>query len=551
MAPQEIPMAAQASSRFTLSGNVVDVVSARIYPATIHVRQGRIGKIVRDQGPYGTFITPGLVDAHVHVESSMLTPCEFARTAMTHGTLAAVCDPHEIANVLGMEGIEYMLRDAGASPFIFAFGAPSCVPATPFETSGAVIDHRAIEQLLDAKGITHLSEVMNYPAVISRDPEIMARIEAARHRGKPVDGHAPGLKGDELRRYASAGISTDHEATCLEEALEKIAAGMKILIREGSAARDFDSLSSLMDREPGMCMLCTDDLHPDDLVKGHIDRLVRRAVAQGLDPLHVLRCASLNPVLHYGLPMGLLREGDPADFLVVDSLKDFRVLKAFLRGKPVAVHGQSCLEGRTPERINAFRALPKRTDDFAIRPAAGLAHIIEARDGSLVTGRSREVPRRSGDLGMSDPDRDIIKITVVNRYADAPPAMGFIRGFGLKEGAIASTVAHDSHNIIAVGVSDKDLCAAVNTVIESRGGLAVVQGGSREVMALPVAGLMSDALAADAAALFSRLQRRVRELGSPMQAPFITLSFMALLVIPSLKMSDKGLFDGDRFTFLR
>jgi adenine deaminase len=540
----------ERASRLTLSGNIVDVISSKIYPGTVHVQGGRIVEITPGGGPYGTFITPGLVDAHVHIESSMLTPCEFARTAVTHGTLAAVCDPHEIANVLGVEGIEYMLRDAGKSPFRFAFGVPSCVPATPFETSGSAIGHREIWELLGRDGITHLSEVMNYPAVLSRDAEIMARIDAAVSRGKPVDGHAPGLRGEALGRYVSAGISTDHEATDLGEAIEKIGAGMKILIREGSAARDFDSLSPLMGMKPGMCMLCTDDLHPDDLVKGHIDRLVRRALASGIDPLSVLRCASLNPVLHYRIPLGLLREGDSADFLVVDSLQDFSILEAYLKGVPVASEGRALIEARTPERVNVFRARPKKPEDFAMRAAGGKAPVIEARDGSLLTGRSLETPRAEGGLVLGDTDRDILKITVVNRYADAPPAMALIRGFGLRRGAVAASVAHDSHNIIAVGASDEDLCSAVNAVIERRGGLAVACGNLREVMGLPVAGLMSDAGARETAGLFSRLQGLVSQLGSPMRAPFITLSFMALLVIPSLKLSDKGLFDGETFTFV-
>jgi adenine deaminase len=424
------------------------------------------------------------------------------------------------------------------------------VPATPFETSGAVIAPGEIDTLLSLPGITHLSEVMNFPAVISRDPEIMAKIEAARKRGRPIDGHAPGLRGAALAEYARAGITTDHEATGLDEALEKIRAGMKILVREGSAARDFDALAGLLDAEADMCMLCTDDLHPDDLVKGHIDALVRKAVAQGLDPVRVLRCASLNPVLHYRLPMGLLREGDPADFLVVDSLRDFRVLKAYLRGRRAAEDGQPCLEGRAPEEINIFRARPKGVRDFALPWPGGAFPIIEAKDGSLLTGRSDEHPLNKDGMAVSDTARDILKIAVVNRYEDRPPAVGLIRGFGLKKGAVASTVAHDSHNVIAVGASDEDLCAAVNAVIERKGGLAVACGDFREIMALPVAGLMSGTGAGEAAALFSRLQGRVRELGSPMRSPFITLSFMALLVIPRLKLSDKGLFDGDRFAFI-
>ena len=535
---------------FSISGNLVDVLQGRIAAATLHIESGKIIRIVPELKKQDTFITPGLIDAHVHIESSMLTPAEFARVAITHGTISAVCDPHEIANVLGIAGIDYMLEDARRSPFMFAFGAPSCVPATSFETSGAAIGASEIAALLEQKEITHLSEVMNYPGVISRDPEVMAKIALAKRLGKPVDGHAPGLRGEALKTYVASGISTDHETLSLEEAVEKIRLGMKILIREGSAAKDFEKLESLIDSHSDMCMFCSDDKHPDDLVRGHIDGIVRKAISMGHDPLKVLMCACLNPVTHYNLPVGLLQEGDPADFLVVHSLKDFTVLKTYIKGSLVAENGKTMLAYKQPEIINEFHAGLKRKEEFAVRAGAGPANIIEAEDGSLLTGRLRKTPVVSDGLVMSDTTRDILKIAVVNRYRGDPPALGLIKGFGLRKGAIASSIAHDSHNIIAVGVADDDLCAALNMVIENKGGLALACNEFRDFLPLPIAGLMSVSDAWETASLHSRLQGLVREIGSPMAAPFITLSFMALLVIPKIKMSDHGLFDSETFSIV-
>jgi adenine deaminase len=532
----------------TISGNLVDVVHKKIFPATLHIASGRIIRIVPESHKYDTFITPGLVDAHIHIESSMLTPAEFARIAMTHGTIAAVCDPHEIANVLGMAGIDYMLENARTSPFMFAFGAPSCVPATTFETSGATIGVPEVAALIERKEITHLSEVMNYPGVIGRAPDVMAKIELAKRYGKPIDGHAPGISGEALKKYVAAGITTDHETSHLEEAIEKIRLGMKILIRDGSAARDFDKLHPLIDNYADMCMFCSDDKHPDDLVRGHMDAFVRKAIAYGHDPLKVLRCACLNPVKHYSLKMGLLQEDDPADVLVVDTLEDFTVLKTYIRGSLVAENAKSCLDYEQPEIINVFHAGLKHSGEFAMRAGAGRANIIHASDGSLLTGWLKEKPGVTGGFVAPDLKRDILKIAVVNRYFDSHPALGLVKGFGLRKGAIASSVAHDSHNIVVVGVTDEDICNAVNAVITNRGGLALAWGNVSEALRLPIAGLMSDADGFQVASGYSRLERLVLELGSPMAAPFITLSFMALLVIPHLKMSDKGLFDAQRFS---
>jgi adenine deaminase len=534
--------------RFHISGNIVDVVRERVYPGTLLIDGGKITRIREDSGPYSSYLIPGLVDAHVHIESSMLTPVEFARVASTHGTVACVSDPHEIANVLGMEGVDYMIRDSTLTPLKFFFGAPSCVPATPFETSGAVIGADEIAALLARKEIRFLSEVMNYPGVVAREPSLMKKIEAARALSKRVDGHAPGLRGETLARYVSAGIETDHETPDMDEALEKIGLGMKILIREGSAAKDFERLEGLIAKHSGMCMLCTDDMHPDDLIRSHIDGLVRRAIRKGHDPMNVLRCASLNPVRHYGLPVGLLQEGDPADFAVVDDLGNFHVLKTFVDGELAAEEGRPLLGPRTPEIVNVFRALPKGIEDFRIRDRGEKANVIEAGDGLLITGWTRETPRVINGFAVADADRDILKIAVVNRYRDAPPSVGFVKGFGLRHGAIASSVAHDSHNIVAVGASDEALCSVVNTLVANRGGLAATNRDGRDFLALPIAGLMSDKDGWETASRYSRLQRLAGELGSPLSAPFITLSFMALIVIPKLKMSDQGLFDAESFS---
>jgi adenine deaminase len=471
--------------------------------------------------------------------------------AVAHGTVATVSDPHEIANVLGIPGVEFMLDDARQSPFTFHFGAPSCVPATPFDHAGAVIDAAGVATLLDRPEIGYLSEMMNYPGVIAGDREVLAKIAAARLRGKPVDGHAPRLRGAAVAAYVAAGISTDHECVALDEALEKIAFGMKILIREGSAARNFDALASLIDTHPDRCMLCSDDKHPDQLIVGHIDQLVRRARARGSDLFDVLQAACVNSVRHYGLPVGLLQPGDRADFLEVDDLEGLRIRRVFVNGRLAAADGVTVWPRVESLAPNRFDAKPKRPDDFAIvAPTAGptaTVRVIEALDGQLVTGSLRlPVSVADGRL-MADPANDILKIAVVDRYDDRPPAVAFIKNVGLRHGAIASSVSHDSHNIVAVGTTDADLAQAVNLVIESRGGLSVAGPDGSAVLPLPIAGLMSDRPGPDVAAAYADLDRRAKALGSGLAAPYMTLSFMALLVIPSLKLGPAGLFDVDAF----
>ncbi|RPD39060.1 adenine deaminase [Chitinophaga barathri] len=535
-----------------LAGHVVDIPGRRTYPAVVTIAGGFIRNIQPTADPVpDRFILPGFIDAHVHVESAMLVPSEFARMAVVHGTTGTVSDPHEIANVCGVEGVEFMLENGRQVPFKFCFGAPSCVPATIFETAGDSIDAKAVDQLLQRPDIYYLSEMMNYPGVLHEDAEVMAKIAAARQQGKPVDGHAPGLRGADAGRYIAAGISTDHECFTLEEALDKLQYGMHILIREGSAARNFEALSSLIDSHPQMVMFCSDDKHPDNLEEGHINVLVKRALAKGYNLYNILQAACVNPVLHYKMPLGLLRVDDPADCIVVDNLTDFNILETYINGTLVAQHGQTLIPSVPITPINRFSCSPKTPADFhiACHEQTIRVKVIEALQGQLITNRiSAILCSHNGNL-PSDVSQDVLKVAVVNRYNDAPVACGFIHHFGLKHGAIASTVAHDSHNIIAVGTDDESICAAVNALIECKGGISVVSEKGNEVMPLPVAGLMSAEDGYLTAHRYGRLDKAAKALGCKLDAPFMTLSFMALLVIPHLKLSDKGLFNGDSFTF--
>ncbi|WBA41808.1 adenine deaminase [Hymenobacter canadensis] len=550
------------SADFQLTANVIDLFANTIAPATLHVADGRIRSIsptgATAPDPTLPYALPGFVDAHVHVESSLLIPAEFARLAVVHGTVATVSDPHEIGNVLGVAGVEFMLESGRQVPFKFCFGAPSCVPATPFETAGAEITAQDIEQLFQNPEIGYLAEMMNWPGVLGRDAGVMEKIQLAQRYGRPVDGHAPGLRGADAAHYASAGISTDHECFTAAEALDKLAVGMKILIREGSAARNFDALIELLPEHHEHLMFCSDDKHPDTLVLGHINQLVQRAVALGQDVLKVLRVACRNPVEHYRLPVGLLREGDPADFIVVDDLTDFRVRQTYLNGELVAENGQTRIASVPGREVNNFHARPVSAAEFQLpapsheqQAPKNEIRVIECFDGQLITARHDVPARVENGLVVPDVAQDILKLTVVNRYHAAPPAVAFIQGFGLKRGALASSVGHDSHNITAVGCDDESIARAVNLVMEAKGGLAAVGADGQELLLpLPVAGLMSGQDGYRVAADYAAIDALSRELGSPLGAPFMTLSFMALLVIPSLKLSDKGLFDGEAFRFV-
>jgi adenine deaminase len=536
---------------FKLTGNLVDVHQGEIYAAEITVDDGRIKAIDRIDEAVENFLMPGFVDSHIHIESSMLLPGEFARVAVTHGTVATVSDPHEIANVCGIEGVELMLRNAAESDFKFCFGAPACVPATKFETAGASLDAVAVAKLLADKRIGYLSEMMDFPGVLNGASEVIAKIKSARDNGKPVDGHAPGLRGAEAAAYVAAGITTDHECFTREEAEDKLAAGCKIAIREGSAARNFDALQSLIDDYPKLCMLCSDDKHPDELLLGHIDRLVARAVAAGSKLLNVLQVACVNPVEHYSLDVGQLRVGDRADLIVVEDLSEFRVLKTYLDGRLVAEQGKSLLAVSTPEKLNQFAASPVEAQQLRVKAESETIRVMEAIDGQLITNHVNRPCRIENGFAVTDLENDLLKIVVVNRYKNAPPAIAFVSGFGLKAGAFASSVAHDSHNIVAVGANDDDLVAVINAVIKEQGGLSISADGKTDVLPLPVAGLMSTESCESVGAAYGKLDQRLKsELGSSLRAPYMTLSFMALLVIPALKLSDKGLFDGEKFEFV-
>lgn len=539
-------------SELTLTGNIVDIINRKIYPGRVHIKDGKIASIAKESGmEYPDFIMPGFIDAHVHIESSMLVPSEFARLATVHGTVATVSDPHEIGNVLGIEGVRYVIENGKKVPFHFFFGAPSCVPATQFESSGAEINADGIQKLFLEDHLIYLSEMMNYPGVINNDPEVLQKLDIAKKLRRNLDGHAPGLMGEPLRKYFSHGITTDHECFTLEEGREKASLGMKILIREGSAAKNFEALHPLIASHPELVMFCSDDKHPDDLVKGHMNLIAKRALDKGHDLMNVLRSLCLYPVLHYGLDVGLLRENDSADLIVVRDLKNFHVKKTYVGGKLVAENGRPLIPRVTPPIVNHFFSYNVTPSDFLIPAEGNHVRLIVARDGELVTD-SLEVPARNiNGYAESDPKQDILKIAVVNRYQKAPIAKGFIQGFGLKKGALASSVAHDSHNIVAVGVNDIDLARSVNALMDNKGGIACTSDKGTDVLPLPIAGIMSPMDGYQLADEYEKIDRMAKELGSHLRAPFMTLSFMALLVIPSLKLSDLGLFDGKAFTFTK
>jgi adenine deaminase len=553
-------------SSFSITGLLADVHTQTVYPACITVNNGIIASVKRLEAQSGTdlpYILPGFIDSHVHIESSLLVPSEFARLAVVHGTVSTISDPHEIANVCGMKGVEFMIANGNTVPFKFNFGAPSCVPATIFETAGAALTADDVAALLERDEIKYLSEMMNFPGVLYGDEEVMKKINAAIRLGKPVDGHAPGLRGEQARDYIAAGyagkitISTDHECFTAEEALDKLKHGMKIIIREGSAAKNFEALIGLLYDYPDHILFCSDDKHPDSLELGHINQLCARAVKKGIPLFHVLKAACVNPVLHYKLDVGLLREGDAADFILAKDLESFEVIETYINGQQVAANGISAIQTTKAEVINQFSCTPKTPADF-VTPWNGEKEIplIEALDGQLITNRIQATPNVEDGMIVADTSRDILKLVVVNRYHPAPVAKAFIKNFGLQSGAMASTVAHDSHNIVAVGVDDESICRAVNLLVEAKGGVSCCDSitgttpRKEMVLPLPVAGLMSNEDGYKVSAAYTAIDSMTKELGSALTAPFMTLSFMALLVIPHLKLSDKGLFDGDRFSFV-
>ncbi len=532
-----------------VKGNIVDILNKRIFKGEVCVEDGQISAIREVNHEVENYILPGFVDAHIHIESSMVVPSEFAKIAVLHGTVATVSDPHEIANVLGVQGVDFMIENGKKVSLKFNFGAPSCVPATSFESAGAVINADDIKLMMENPDINYLAEMMNYPGVLFDDEEVLQKIEHAKNNNKPIDGHAPGLRGDDVTKYIAAGISTDHECFRYDEALEKLQKGMKILIREGSAAKNFEALIDLLPEHYNNMMFCSDDKHPDDLLLGHINQLCERAVAKGMDVFKVLQAACVNPVKHYNLEVGLLQVGDPADFILVDNLKEFNVLETYINGELVAKNGKSFVKSVPFEVLNNFNTDIKKVADFRLASSSKKIRVIEALDGELVTNQiAADSLIVDGNL-VSNTATDVLKMTVVNRYKNETPSIAFIKNFGIKEGAIASSVGHDSHNIIAIGVSDEAICKAVNLIIENKGGVCAVTKTTEKVVALPVAGIMSDQPAEITGNAYAALDAMAKEMGSTLRAPYMSLSFMALLVIPSLKLSDKGLFDGNTFKF--
>ena len=532
-----------------IKSNLIDVVSKEMFPAEISIENNIIVSIKKINESLETYILPGFIDAHVHIESSMLVPTEFARIAVTHGTVGTISDPHEIANVLGVAGVDYMIDNAKQVPFYFYFGAPSCVPATSFETAGATINSNDINLLLARPEIIYLSEMMNYPGVIYKDEEVMKKIAFAKTHDKPIDGHAPGLMGNDMKTYFDAGISTDHECFKYEEALEKLKHGVKILIREGSAAKNFEILIPLLKEFPEQIMFCCDDKHPDNLIEGHINQHVKRALALGHNLFDVLRAATYNVVKHYNLPVGLLQVGDVADFIMIDNLNDFNILQTYIRGSLVSENGISYIPKLNAPIVNNFNCSLKTPADFKLKVNGSKIRVIEIIDGQLITNELHSETLAVNGYAESNITTDVLKIAVVNRYSNTPIAIAFIKNVGLQQGAIASSVAHDCHNIVVVGVSDDDICKAVNLIINAKGGISVVGKNEELVLPLPIGGIMTNQPAEDVALAYTKLDKRAKELGSNLKAPYMSLSFMALLVIPKLKLSDKGLFDGKSFKF--
>ena len=532
-----------------IKGQIVDIYNKTIYKGELIVEGGKIKAIINKDHQVTDFIMPGFIDAHIHIESSMLVPSEFAKIAVTHGTVATVSDPHEIANVLGIEGIEFMIENGNKVPFKFNFGAPSCVPATAFESAGAVIDSEGIKKLLQKKEIKYLAEMMNYPGVLYDDDEISKKIAWAKHYNKPVDGHAPGLRGDDISKYISAGISTDHECFTHEEGLEKLQKGMKVIIREGSAAKNFEALIDLLPEHFENMMFCSDDKHPDDLLINHINKLCARSIKKKIDLYKVLQAACINPINHYNLDVGTLKVGDPADFIIVEDLVNFKTLQTYIDGELVFSKGISKIESVPFKILNNFNTNKKSISDFRVESNAKQIRVIEALEGELVTNELIENSLIENGNLVSNIRTDVLKMAVVNRYKNEKPAIAFIKNFGLKEGAIASSVGHDSHNVIAIGSTDQAICNAVNLLIETKGGICALSNSEKKVLPLPIAGIMSDQNGKTIGKEYALLDQMAKEMGSTLKAPYMTLSFMALLVIPSLKLSDKGLFNGSKFEF--
>ncbi|WP_296892704.1 adenine deaminase [uncultured Methanobrevibacter sp.] len=560
---------------------ILDVVTDSIYPARIAIEDGIFKQVtpvtINEETSVDVpgIMLPGFIDSHIHIESCMITPAQFAKIAVRHGTTSVVCDPHEIANVLGIDGIEAMIENAKKVPFNFYFAAPSCVPATPFETSGATLDSSAIEYLLKKDEVVALAEMMNFPGVISGDEEVLRKLELARKYEKPIDGHAPLLSGKDLDKYLEQGISTDHECTNVVEAIEKKIKGMRIMVRDGSSAKNMEGLFnmdegkkmvenserfSLIYRDvfekklfsPVFDFIVSDDKHPDELVKGHLNLSIKKAISLGIDPFKAISMVTINPAYHYALDAGIIVEGARADFIVVDSLHDLNVLKTYVGGECVFDGKNVLFDAPEMKSHNSINASKKTAADFDMHYDGDECevNVIECFDGNLLTRKATAKLSVEDGIVQSDTSQDVLKIAVVERYGGNTVANAFIKGFGLKKGAMASSVAHDSHNIIVVGCDSEAMARAVNRVIDDGGGISVVCDDFTDSLPLPIAGLMSNEDAFDVAGKWGELYEKTVDWGCTLKFPFMTMAFMALLVLPSIKISDKGLFDGDSFEFM-
>ena len=533
-----------------ISGSIVDVIRRIIFKGRIYIKNGKIYDIQPSDSVNNVFILPGLIDAHVHIESSMLTPGRYAQNAVKHGVISVVTDPHEIVNVCGVEGMKYMIEDSQKVPFKFYFGVPSCVPATPFENSGAKIDAEQIAELFDTYNLKFLAEMMNFPGVINQDPEVMSKIKVALDRGLPIDGHAPGVTGENLLKYVNAGITTDHECSTMAEALEKIKLGMKIIIRNGSAAKNYNDLFELINTYPDQVMICTDDFHPDNFASEYLEQFIKNRKKKNVEFWNLMQALTINPIDHYKLNVGLLQMDDPADFIVVNNLQQFNVLQTWIDGRCVFDGAETFDYVPNENKINNFLVKEITADQIKIAPTSDRLNVIKAFDGQLYTEHMVVKPKVVDDNCISDIEHNILKIVVLNRYTEnAEPSVGFVHGFGLKNGAFAGSVAHDSHNIVAIGVTDSDIVRAINEIVKHKGGLSVVNGEDTHFLPLPIAGLMSDDEVETVAEKYNELDNMVKSLGSKLKSPFMTMAFMPLLVIPKLKISDQGLFDVVKFNF--
>jgi adenine deaminase len=532
------------------SGNIIDVIKGDIFQGTIIIREGRIHEIVREKVNSSNYILPGFIDSHIHIESSMLTPSEFARAASVHGTISVVGDPHEIANVLGLDGILWLIENGNNTPFKFFYSAPSCVPASTFEESGHVLGIEELKLLLSHEKVKALGEMMDFQGVLTNNKDILDKISLAKELNKPIDGHAPGLTGDDLKKYINTGILTDHESFTLEEALEKRNLGMKILVREGSAAKNFDALLPILKLHPNECMFASDDMHPDQLILGHINLLVKRAIKSGVNIMDVLRIASVNPIKHYNLDVGLLQPGDWADFIIVDNLNDLTILEVYSNGNLIAKDGTTLINRVEAKAINNFSLKKVNIEVYKIEDKKKDIRVIEIVEDQLITKELKIKPKIFEGKLVSDIDRDIIKIVAIDRYRKNTSFTGFIKNVGLKSGAFASSVSHDSHNIIAVGVDDESIAKAVQLIINEKGGLSAVDGDKGISLPLPIGGLISTKPVEEVAQMYQEIDKMVKKLGTTLNSPFMTISFMSLLVIPKLKISPKGLFDGSSFKYV-